>query len=534
MLIFFSEQVQSPSRSSPSKLPPRRVVPSVDLALSETEASDCSCSSSSSAADAQSNSTLKSRQSPSRSHRNHHHRQHHHHLHVHTTAEHHHKSNQVKAIVTKGKKRKHPITIAYGYRARGSDVRHIFYSTTSSSSSSSPSPPPSSWFQSASPSATASSGTPVHLLPWSERRRIEDALARQREKKRRANEWEWLFASAAHGAFDSHSRSRSSRRRRDVAAASEIGQDELDGDEEWPLGSDADDGDDSDVGDGYEFGDDNDDDEGRLEGDSSEDVMDFELDMFSITPSDSSHQEFITASAHHHPHNTSVRQPLQPPASRNVNGTSSPSHQLGAALVSGEREFSSRNRKTKRAAFYRGRSASPLPRPPAWLGTSQQQGGGGRAGSRSPSPSRSSSARSATSWNWRARGEPQHPSRPIRHPALVPSTRHSSSSSSSTSSSSAPNNGTSPSPILARKRMFYTDTRFFRVYALENSIRLRLLSIEGEKGDELRASGALGWSGSRAVKMVRRERVRGYGTRAGAGARNGRSLLSEAFSAVST
>lgn len=76
--------------------------------------------------------------------------------------------------------------------------------------------------------------------------------------------------------------------------------------------------------------------------------------------------------------------------------------------------------------------------------------------------------------------------------------------------------------------MFYTDTRFF--YALENSIRLRLLSIEGEKGDELRASCALGWSGSRAVRMVRRERVRSFGARAGAGVR---SLLSEGSGAVS-
>lgn len=38
---------------------------------------------------------------------------------------------------------------------------------------------------------------------------------------------------------------------------------------------------------------------------------------------------------------------------------------------------------------------------------------------------------------------------------------------------------------------------------------MRLLAIDGEAGEELRASGALGWGGSRAVKMVRRERVAG-------------------------
>lgn len=237
--------------------------------------------------------------------------------------------------------------------------------------------------------------------------------------------------------------------------------------------------------------------------------MEFELDTFSITPVEPPHaaqkQPLTSLSA--------ARRPPRPPTSTHLRRPD-PVVQSGivrlgggASLIadssSNEREFSSRDRKTKRAAFYHGRSASPLPRPPAWLGSPRDD-------RRSPSPSRSSSPspspRSSSS-----------PSRPIRHPALVPSTRHASSTSQHGHIPSPP-----PSPVT-RKKIFYTDTRFFLVYALENSIRARLLAIEGETGDELRSSGALGWSGSRAVRMVRKERARGLAGR-GVGVR---SLLSE-------
>lgn len=230
----------------------------------------------------------------------------------------------------------------------------------------------------------------------------------------------------------------------------------------------------------------------------------------------------LASSPYSPPNASSRRQSVQPTTRASLSsrlGAKSTTTNADSAAANGEREFSSRDRKTKRAAFYRGRSASPLPRPPEWLATPSRN----HRNARSPSPTRASGA-GDWRWRWKSQGHQQQQqekqsSRPIRHPALVPSARHNNHHNSSSHSSSH-----SHSPILARKRMFYTDTRFFLVYALENSIRLRLLSIEGEKGDELRASGALGWSGSRAVRMVRRERVRSFGARAGAGVR---SLLSE-------
>ena len=147
------------------------------------------------------------------------------------------------------------------------------------------------------------------------------------------------------------------------------------------------------------------------------------------------------------------------------------------------REFSSRDRKTKRGAVYRGRSASPLPRPPAWLEIQQPD----REGSSQSSAHSSSDLSSST------------PSRPIRHPAPRPASRRGTGGGGSTSDDRM------PSPVVARKRT-YTDTRFFLVYALENSTRMQLLNMPGEAGDELRASSALGWSGSRAVTMVKKEK----------------------------
>jgi len=81
-----------------------------------------------------------------------------------------------------------------------------------------------------------------------------------------------------------------------------------------------------------------------------------------------------------------------------------------------------------------------------------------------------------------------------------------------------------PSPVLARKRT-YTDTQFFLVYALENSTRMQLLNIPGDAGDELRASSALGWSGSRAVTMVRKERSPLMGAGRGVGVSSGLSIV---------
>jgi hypothetical protein len=57
------------------------------------------------------------------------------------------------------------------------------------------------------------------------------------------------------------------------------------------------------------------------------------------------------------------------------------------------------------------------------------------------------------------------------------------------------------------RRRVYTDARFFLVYVLENSIRIRLLNLPVNKADALRTSGVLGWGGSRAVTMVRKEKV---------------------------
>lgn len=300
------------------------------------------------------------------------------------------------------KRKKHPITIAYGYRARGSDVRHIFYSATSSSSSSSSPLAPSNsstssfWFSSSSSSSLSSSKSTTEAnvrLPWSQRREMEDALVRKREKKRRANEWEWLFASAA----DRSLASRSSSGRRASANSRETGVDELndsgsaDLDPEWSLDSEDDQEEDRDDEEDYD------------EPEDGDEVMEVELDMFSITtPSElngstspghgvttrrSSPSAPLPPSLRPHPHSPNAlrRQPTpRAGISSRLGSNHTTTTNADSAVLTGEREFSSCDIKTKRAAFYRGRSASRLPRPPEWLGTHQDRTSG------SPSPCRAS------------------------------------------------------------------------------------------------------------------------------------------------
>lgn len=180
--------------------------------------------------------------------------------------------------------------------------------------------------------------------------------------------------------------------------------------------------------------------------------------------------------------------------------TTTPSETATVVEVPSSREFSSIARKTKKMLRLHGRSASPLPRPTSYLSA-----GTNLSTDSSDDNEDDTSALSQEEQDIADSSEPVDAASHYHQPAPPPQSRR------------------QPlvKPPRASRKRFYTDTRFFLVYALENSVRTRLLSTPGAEGDALRSSGALGWGGSRAVTMVKRERMSSSGGGSGGGVGGG-------------
>ena len=376
-----------------------------------------------------------------------------------------------------------PIKIAYGYRASSVHVKLLFGAGSSpslSSYSQSPYTPAASPYSSPSSasSSTSSSVFNESSSSYSGKKNGDDSRSAkfnlETSLTRKLGRFEWLFASARMhgeasagvGRLSSHPRPYSSSSFTSSSSSSSSSASGAEG----RLGE-------GEQGEGEEDG------EEWEEEDEDEEELDTEMETYRVFSSPSPSSSDSPSSSSSSASSSRSRRARSPrrrsPSSPTDSVVIIPSQQDAPA-----REFSSAARKTKKVLAMKGRSASPLPRPSAWLGRGEKE----RAESEGVEGEESELGAEREVEQDEFSAKEQVP------PSLPASRSHSHSHSRS-----------QIRPRSTRKRI-YTDTRFFLVYALENSVRMRLLSLPGAEGDELRASGALGWGGSRAVQMVRRER----------------------------